>query len=84
MQTHAFLFALMTVQPLAAWWWFPLVKCYEKSLRTHGQFTNFLHYRDGFTRSRAALPNEFFPSNFFPSCHPGSIHVWLLCKQLSC
>lgn len=29
-------------------------------------------------------PNEFFPSNFFPSCRPGSIQIWLLCNQLSC
>lgn len=83
MQTHVFLFALMTVKLLPAWWLFSLVRRCEISVRTHGQFTNSSALpRLGFWGDCSAS-NEFLPSNFSPSCRLGSIHVWRLCNPLS-
>lgn len=56
----------MTVRLLAACWLFLLVKSYEISFRTHGQFTNFSALRGGEAcEEEAALSNELLPSNLF-------------------
>lgn len=80
MRTHAFLFAFMTVRPLAAWWWVLLVKCYERSFRTHGQFTSFSALLWWVYKESCSSPNEFFPSNFFLLLSPW-IHSYLALMQ---
>ena len=85
MQTHAFLFALMTAELLAAWWCFSPLSSIERDpsqLMASSQIPPALPRRALWGECRAA--NEFPPSNFSPSCRLGSVHVRHLCKRLSC